>query len=65
MNLSLFHRDLTVATLASGSAGNCTYIGDGHAGVLIDCGVSTKQILRRMDEVGLASAPIDAVLITH
>lgn len=65
MNLSLFERDVTVATLASGSKGNCTYIGDGHAGVLIDCGVSTRQILRRMDEVGLGDAPIDAVLITH
>ena len=65
MNLSLFERDITVATLASGSRGNCTYIGDGHAGVLIDCGVSTKQILRRMAEVGLEDAPVDAVLITH
>ena len=65
MNLSLFDRDVTVATLASGSKGNCTYIGDGHAGVLIDCGVSTRQILKRMDEVGLGDAPIDAVLITH
>ena len=65
MNLSLFSRDLVVATLASGSAGNCTYVGDGHAGVLIDCGVSTRQVLKRMAEVGLGDAPIDAVLITH
>ncbi len=62
---SLFSRDLTVATLASGSRGNCTYIGDGHAGVLVDCGTSTKQILLRMAAVGLGSAPVDAVLITH
>ncbi len=65
MNLSLFSRDLVVATLASGSAGNCTYVGDGHAGVLIDCGVSTRQVLKRMDQIGLGDAPIDAVLITH
>lgn len=63
--LSLFSRDLTVATLASGSSGNCTYIGDGQAGLLVDCGISTKQILLRLDQLGLADAPIDAVLITH
>lgn len=63
--LSLFARDISVAVLSSGSAGNCTYIGDGHGGVLIDCGVSTRQILRRLESVGLKDAPIDAVLLTH
>lgn len=62
---SLFSRDLTVAVLASGSAGNCTYVGDGHGGVLIDCGVSTRQILGRLAALGLEDAPIDAVLVTH
>ena len=62
---SLFSRTLQVAVLASGSKGNCTYIGDGHAGVLVDCGVSTKQILARMEELDLADAPIDGVLVTH
>jgi len=40
-------------------------VGDGRAGVLIDCGLSTKQILLRLKEVGLDEAPIDAVLVTH
>lgn len=62
---SLFARDVTFAVLSSGSGGNCTYVGDGSAGVLIDCGVSTKQILARMEAIGLADAPIDAVLVTH
>ncbi len=62
---SLFARDIQVVVLSSGSAGNCTYIGDGHAGVLIDCGLSTRQIKARLESVGLADAPIDAVLITH
>jgi len=63
--LPLFSRELTVATLASGSSGNCTYIGDGRAGLLVDCGISTKQILLRLDQLGLKDAPLDAVLITH
>lgn len=58
-------RQVQVAVLASGSGGNCTYIGDGHAGVLIDCGISAKQVLSRLEDQGLADAPIDAVLITH
>lgn len=58
-------RDAQVAVLSSGSKGNCTYVGDGRTGVLIDCGPSTKQILKRMEDVGLGDAPIDAVLVTH
>lgn len=63
--MSLFARDVTVCVLSSGSAGNVTYVGDQHAGVLVDCGVSTKQIQLRMADAGLADAPIDAVLLTH
>lgn len=62
---TLFSRDVQVAVLSSGSKGNCTYVGDGTSGVLIDCGPSTKQILKRMEAVGLGDAPIDAVLVTH
>ncbi len=58
-------RDAFVAVLSSGSRGNCAYVGDGRSGVLIDCGPSTKQILKRMNDVGLGDAPIDAVLVTH
>lgn len=65
MNLPLFRRDLVVAVLSSGSKGNCTYIGDSREGVLIDCGVSTKQIQSRMDQVGLGEAQIRGVLVTH
>ncbi len=61
----LFHQDVIVATLASGSKGNSTYIGDHRRGVLVDCGLSTKQILARMEQLGLGDARIDAVLLTH
>lgn len=62
---SLFHQDVLVSVLSSGSSGNCTLVSDGHHGVLIDCGVSTRQILARMDAVGLGHVQIDAVLLTH
>ncbi len=61
----LFHQHLVVATLATGSRGNCTDVGDERSGVLVDCGVSTRQILARLEAVGLGEARIDAVLLTH
>lgn len=61
----LFHQDVVVATLASGSRGNCTYVGDARSGVLIDCGLSTRQVLQRLHDVGLGDVRIDAVLVTH
>jgi phosphoribosyl 1,2-cyclic phosphodiesterase len=63
--VGLFARDVTVCVVSSGSGGNCTYVGDAHAGVLIDCGLATKQVMARLAEAGLADAPIDGVLVTH
>ncbi len=65
MSNALFHQDVVVATLASGSRGNCTYVGTERAGVLIDCGLSTRQVFRRLDEIGLPDTRIEAVLVTH
>lgn len=61
----LFVRDLVVVVLGSGSRGNTTYVGDGERGLLIDCGLSNRQVRRRLEAVGLEDAPIDAVLVTH
>ncbi len=63
--LGLFQREVQLVSLGSGSGGNCTYVGDGRAGVLIDCGISTRQIFARLAAAGLSGAPISAVLITH
>ncbi|MCB9678373.1 MAG: MBL fold metallo-hydrolase [Alphaproteobacteria bacterium] len=62
---ALSHQDVIVATLGSGSRGNSTYIGTERSGVLIDCGLSTKQIFRRLEELGLGETLIEGVLITH
>ncbi len=56
---------LRICVLASGSSGNCTYLGTSEHGLLIDAGISAKQILSRLADAGLADAPIDAVLLTH
>ena len=56
---------LRVCVLASGSKGNCTWIGVGGRGLLIDAGISARQVLERLAAAGLEGAPIDAVLLTH
>jgi len=62
---ALFHQDAIVVPLGSGSRGNCTYIGDGHRGVLVDCGLSTKQIFHRLECAGIGDTSIEGVLVTH
>lgn len=43
---------MRVTVLASGSKGNCTYIEGDSGAILIDAGLSTKEILKRLDEAG-------------
>lgn len=62
---TLFAEDVIIATLASGSRGNSTFIGDERSGVLVDCGLSTRRLLERLDQIGLSGTRIDAVFVTH
>jgi phosphoribosyl 1,2-cyclic phosphodiesterase len=54
-----------LAVLASGSAGNAAVVEADGACVLIDCGISYRQLSSRMRVVGLAPAQIQAVLLSH
>lgn len=38
--------------LASGSKGNSTFIYDNGVGILIDCGISRKQLLFKLNSLG-------------
>lgn len=51
--------------LASGSKGNCIYLGTKNAKILIDAGISGRAITQRLDEINVAITEIDAILITH
>ncbi|MGE0486644.1 MAG: MBL fold metallo-hydrolase [Gammaproteobacteria bacterium] len=53
------------ATLASGSNGNATLIVHGGHAVLIDCGLSLRQVEARAGALGFALGQLDAVLVTH
>ena len=54
-----------MTVLGSGSAGNATLLEDGSRRVLIDVGLSYREVTRRLDAVGVAGADIGAVVITH
>ena len=52
-------------SLASGSSGNCYYIGTSTYGILIDVGISARQIKKILKENAISFENIQAVLITH
>lgn len=51
--------------LASGSKGNCVFLEGASGALLLDAGLSTKEMLRRMNTASLDSQTIQAVLVTH
>lgn len=54
-----------VCAIASGSNGNCYYVGDEKDAILIDAGINCKQILIRMEDLGFDPMKVRAVFITH
>ncbi len=54
-----------ICPLASGSKGNCIYVGTKGAKILIDLGISYQSLRKRLSEIGVRVEEIDAVLITH
>lgn len=56
---------LEICAIASGSNGNCYYIGNNEDAILVDAGISGKQIINRMTEMDLDPLKIKAVFITH
>jgi phosphoribosyl 1,2-cyclic phosphodiesterase len=56
---------LQIASLNSGSNGNCYYIGNGKSAVLIDAGLSCRETERRMRQLGLSMLTVRAVFVSH
>jgi phosphoribosyl 1,2-cyclic phosphodiesterase len=51
--------------LASGSAGNSAFLATSKTRILIDAGLSVRELTRRLAEIGEKPEDLDAVLITH
>ncbi|TRX70939.1 MBL fold metallo-hydrolase [Carboxylicivirga sp. M1479] len=56
---------IKVCAIASGSNGNCYYIGTEKEAILVDAGISRRQIMKRMKELRLDISRVKAVFITH
>ena len=56
---------LIVASIASGSNGNCYFIGNGKEAVLVDVGISCKELEKRMKKLGLDMEQVKAIFISH
>jgi phosphoribosyl 1,2-cyclic phosphodiesterase len=54
-----------MTVLASGSKGNATVIAAGRTRILVDAGLSCRELLRRMALSGEDPAELKAILITH
>ena len=51
--------------LASGSKGNATVVTGGRTRILVDCGLSCRELFRRMRLAGEEPETLDAIIVTH
>lgn len=52
-------------SLASGSSGNCYYLGYGDNGILVDAGIGIRTIKKHLKDAGIPIDSILAVFVTH
>lgn len=56
---------MRLLSIASGSSGNCIYVGNDNTHILIDAGISKKRIEEGLNGIGLTLSDINGILITH
>jgi len=56
---------IQMAVLGSGSSGNSTLIQCGSTRILVDAGLSAKQLVLRLEALGVSADDLDGILITH
>ena len=56
---------MNICLLASGSKGNSILVESGKTRLLIDAGLSARELRKRLDSVGIEAESLDALLITH
>ena len=52
-------------SIASGSSGNCIYVGTEQANLLVDAGISNKRIEQGLNEIGVKGSELSGIVITH
>lgn len=56
---------MRISVLASGSKGNATVVASGRTRILVDAGLSCRELLRRLQGAGEDPGSLTAILITH
>ena len=56
---------MRLVPIASGSSGNCIYVGSESTHLLVDAGISAKRIVEGINSLELNTDDIDGLLITH
>ena len=52
-------------SIASGSSGNCIYVGSDTASILIDAGISAKKTFEGLKGLDVSPSDLDAIFVTH
>lgn len=58
-------KHLFIASLNSGSNGNCYYVGNNEEAILVDAGISCRETEKRMLRIGLSMQKVKAIFISH
>ena len=56
---------MRMCSIASGSSGNCIYIGDSDTHLLVDAGISAKRIEEGLAALQLSPRDLSGILVTH
>lgn len=56
---------MRLCSIASGSSGNCVYVGSDTTHLLMDVGISGKRTEAGLQQLGLTMRDIDGICITH
>ena len=54
-----------ICVLASGSSGNAIYLSTSNTKILIDAGINSKQLILRLDKIGVKPEEIDGICLSH
>lgn len=57
--------NMRLCSIASGSSGNCIYVGEKNTHILVDAGISAKRILEGLKKVSVLPGDLSAIFITH
>ncbi|MCI8885260.1 MAG: MBL fold metallo-hydrolase [Dorea sp.] len=56
---------MRLCSIASGSSGNCIYVGDDRTHLLVDTGISKKRVEQGLHTLGIKGDELAGILVTH